>query len=227
MVNLLCSETAGSAATFKSLSYIHKGDAAIEHFFAVGAGLDSQILGDYEIVGQMKLALKFAKTRGFVGPFIERLFNTVLQSSKAIKNETALSGGTISVSFAAIQFLKTHITDIRNKNILLLGTGKIGRNTCRNLIDYLETRNIVLINRTAEKATELAAELGLQTAAAADIDSEIQKADIVIVATNADTPVMTIPCKKGVRKYQKHGISFIHISGNLMNGLQCAAMFRF
>ena len=191
LINLLCGETAGSADTFKSLCYIHKGDAAIEHIFSVGAGLDSQILGDYEIVGQMKMALKFAKERGFVGPFIERLFNTVLQSSKSIKNETELSGGTISVSFAAIQFLKTHITDISNKNILLLGTGKIGRNTCRNLIDYLETRNIVLINRTAEKAAELAAELGLQTAAPADIDREIQKADIVIVATNAESPVIT------------------------------------
>jgi glutamyl-tRNA reductase len=191
LINLLCSETAGSADTFKQLCYTYEGDAAIEHIFSVGAGLDSQILGDYEIVGQMKAALKFAKEKGFSGPFIERLFNTVLQSSKAIKNETELSGGTISVSFAAIQFLKEKIAGISNKNILLLGTGKIGRNTCSNLVDYLDTKNITLINRTEEKAIELAAELGLRTASHANMEEEIQKAAIIIVATNAENPVIT------------------------------------
>jgi glutamyl-tRNA reductase len=92
---------------------------------------------------------------------MERLFNTVLQSSKAIKNETALSGGTISVSFAAIQFIKEKVADTSDKKIVLLGTGKIGRNTCKNLIDYLDTKDITLINRTDHKAVTLAIELGI------------------------------------------------------------------
>jgi glutamyl-tRNA reductase len=148
--------------------------------------LDSQILGDYEIVGQMKVAVKFAKEHGFVGGFTERLFNTVLQSSKAIKNETALSGGTISVSFAAIQFIKEQTANTSDKKIVLLGTGKIGRNTCKNLMDYFDTKNITLINRTDFKATALAAELGiLCTAPYANLQEEVDAADIVIVATNA------------------------------------------
>jgi glutamyl-tRNA reductase len=191
LINLLCSETVGDAAGFRQRCYIKQGKDAIEHIFSVGAGLDSQILGDYEIVGQMKLAVKFAREKGFIGAFMERLFNTVLQSSKAIKNETALSGGTISVSFAAIQFLKEQLTETKNKKIVLLGTGKIGRNTCKNLVDYLDTTNITLINRTDEKAVELAAELGLNTAPFSDMDTEIALADIVIVATNAEKPVIT------------------------------------
>ena len=139
----------------------------------------------------MKLAVKFAREKGFVGAFMERLFNTVLQSSKAIKNETALSGGTISVSFAAIQFLKANVTETSNKKIVLLGTGKIGSNTCKNLVDYLDTKNITLINRTDDKAIALAEELGLKTVPYTNLDQEVAEADIVIVATNAEKVVIT------------------------------------
>ena len=191
LINLLCSETVGDEVIFQQLCYTKQGTEAIEHIFAVGAGLDSQILGDYEIVGQMKLAVKFAKEKGCIGSFMERLFNTVLQSSKVIKNETALSGGTISVSFAAIQFLKEQIADTQHKKIVLLGTGKIGRNTCKNLVDYLDTTHITLINRTDEKATALANELGLRSAPYDHMEQEVNEADIVIVATNADHAVIT------------------------------------
>ncbi len=191
LISLLCSETVGDEQIFRQKCYVKQGGDAIKHLFSVGAGLDSQILGDYEIVGQLKLAVKFAKERGFIAGFTERLFNTVLQASKSIKNETALSGGTISVSFAAIQFLKENCKDIPNPKIVLLGTGKIGRNTCKNLVDYLGTKNITLINRTDEKATSLADELGLQSASFASLSKEIDEATIVIVATHSDKAVIT------------------------------------
>lgn len=190
LIDLLCSQTAGDAATFKKAAYIKKGQQAIEHVFNVGAGLDSQILGDYEIVGQLKTAVRFSKERGFIGAFSERLINCVLQSSKLIKNSTALSGGTVSVSFAAVQYIRDTVTDIRSKSILLLGVGKIGRNTCKNLVDYLDTQNITLINRTTEKAAELANELGLSYAPLSDLDQHIKKADIILVATNAAEPTI-------------------------------------
>jgi glutamyl-tRNA reductase len=191
LVDLLCSVTLGSKSDFVQRCYIKQDEEALQHIFSVGAGLDSQILGDYEIVGQMKLAVKFAKEKGMIGSFMERLFNTVLQSSKQIKNETALSGGTISVSFAAIQFIRQQLADTSDKKIVLLGTGKIGRNTCKNLVDYLDTKNITLINRTAEKAQELAASLQLQSADWNELEQEINSADIIIVATNAEQPVVT------------------------------------
>src|SRR5689334_15351314 len=76
LVHLLCSETEGSAETFKELAYIKQGEEAIQHLFNVASGLDSQILGDYEIIGQIKQAAKFSKQQGFVGTFLERLINT-------------------------------------------------------------------------------------------------------------------------------------------------------
>lgn len=186
LVKLLCKQTAEPAEVFHDLAYIKQGFAAVEHLFSVAAGLDSQILGDYEIVGQLKQSAKFAKEKGFTGTFSERLLNSVLQSSKEIKNETQLSGGTVSVSFAAIQFLNETFDDIKNKKILLIGTGKIGRNTCKNLVDYTGAKNITLINRNKEKATELAAELHLQTAGFENASEKIQEAEIVIVATGAE-----------------------------------------
>jgi glutamyl-tRNA reductase len=190
LINLLCSQTTGDADTFKKAAYVKSGCSALEHAFSVGAGLDSQILGDYEIVGQLKTAVKFAKEAGFVGAFTERLFNCVLQASKQIKNSTELSGGTVSVSFAAVQYIRNRVIDPFSKNILLLGVGKIGRNTCKNLVDYLETSRITLINRSPEKAAALACSLGLKHALLEDLDSEIRKADIILVASNSADPVV-------------------------------------
>lgn len=191
LVKLLCDETVGGIETFKKFAYIKEGQTAVEHLFFVAAGLDSQILGDYEIVGQIKQAAKFSKERGFIETFLERLLNCVLQSSKVIKNETALSGGTVSVSFAAIQFLKEQVKNINNKKIVLIGTGKIGRNTCKNIIDYLRTKHITLVNRTGEKAFELAEELGVKAVSYNEAGKQIAQADIIIVATNAEQPVIT------------------------------------
>ena len=190
LIDLLCTQTTGSKETFSSLAYIKNGTAAIEHIFNVAAGLDSQILGDYEFIGQLKQAVKFSKDGGFVNCFLERLTNSVLQSSKIIKNETALSGGTVSVSFAAVQYIKENIEFFTNKKILLIGTGKIGRNTCKNLVDYLGTSNITLINRSEEKAVELAAELSLKHAPLSDLAKHIASADIILTATNACEPII-------------------------------------
>jgi len=190
LIDLLCTQTTGDKNTFTRLAYIKKGEAAVEHLFNVGAGLDSQILGDYEIIGQLKAAVKFSKERGFINCFLERMVNCVLQSSKTIKNDTALSGGTVSVSFAAVQYVKENFEINAGKKILLIGTGKIGRNTCKNLVDYLGTTNITLINRSEDKAAELAAELNLKYAPLSDLDYHVANSDIILTATNAGQPTI-------------------------------------
>jgi glutamyl-tRNA reductase len=172
------------------IAYAKKGNEAVEHLFNVAAGLDSQILGDYEIIGQIKKAVKFSKEYNFMGACLERLVNTVLQSSKLIKNTTSLSGGTVSVAFAAVQYIKEKVSNVSDKKILLLGTGKIGRNVCKNLVDYLEAKDIILINRTGGKAAELANELGLQYASLEELPKQIDEADIILVATNSADPVI-------------------------------------
>jgi glutamyl-tRNA reductase len=190
LAGLLCTQTNGGRDAFLELAYVKKGLQAIEHLFEVAAGIDSQILGDYEIVGQIKQAVKFARERQFIGALTERLVNCVLQSSKSIKNQTALSGGTVSVSFAAIQYIREKMPDLAGKNILLIGTGKIGRNTCHNMVDYLGTRNITLINRTEERAAALAAEAGVGYAPMEELADRVSAAGIILVATNAEHPTL-------------------------------------
>ena len=164
LMKLLCTQTQGTADTFEELSYRKNGLEAVRHLFDVGAGLDSQILGDYEIVGQLRKAMKFAKERGFIHSFLDRTLNQVLQSSKEIKNNTSLSDGTVSVAFAAVQYIREHSQTLENKKILLLGTGKIGTITCKNLVDYLPASHITLMNRSPEKAETLAATFNLRAA---------------------------------------------------------------
>ncbi|MES2431059.1 MAG: glutamyl-tRNA reductase [Bacteroidota bacterium] len=190
LANLICTQTEGTIEMFTEKAYTKKGKSALEHLFNVAGGLDSQILGDYEIVGQIKQAAKFSKANSFIDTYLERIINAALQSSKEIKNTTSLSDGTVSVSFAAIQFIKDKIEDVANKKILLLGVGKIGGNTCKNLVDYLDTINITLINRTEEKAKKLAEELNLRYAPSEELKEQIQQADIIIVATNAAKPIV-------------------------------------
>jgi glutamyl-tRNA reductase len=134
--------------------------------------------------------MKFAKERGFIHSFLERALNQVLQSSKEIKNNTALSDGTVSVAFAAVQYIREHISSLKDNKILLLGTGKIGTITCKNLVDYLGTSRITLMNRTPEKAESLANTFNLQSASIEDLTEELRNADIILVATNAAEPVI-------------------------------------
>lgn len=190
LVELLCESTGQNPEEFRSIAYLLRGKEATQHLFEVAAGLDSQILGDYEIVGQIKLAIKFSKEHNGIGPLIERLFNQALQTSKLIKNNTALSSGTVSVSFAAIQYLREHVAGVSHKKVVLIGTGKIGRNTCRNLLDYLGCRDIVLINRTYQKAEDLATELGVEALPSENLYSSVSQADIIVVAANADEPII-------------------------------------
>ncbi|RYG51600.1 MAG: glutamyl-tRNA reductase [Chitinophagaceae bacterium] len=190
LIQLLCSQTVGDIETFNSLAYIKTGTEAVEHLFEVGAGLDSQILGDYEIIGQLKQAVKIARERQFIGNFLDRIVNTVLQSSKTIKNQTQLSSGTVSVSFAAVQYIKDYVRDIPSQQILLIGTGKIGRSTCKNIVDYVNTSNITLVNRTDSTAAELAMELGLKCGNIADLPALVKEATIILVATNSQSPTL-------------------------------------
>ena len=190
LIDLLCTETLGDKESFLQSAYIKNGNDAIEHLFSVGAGLDSQILGDYEIIGQIKQAVKISKEFNCFNVFLERLVNSVLKASKTIKSNTSLSAGTVSVSFAAIQYIKKISTDIPNKKILVVGIGKIGRNTCKNLVDYLKTKNITVINRSEEKALALATELGLQYAPISELAQQVSIADIILVATNSAEPIL-------------------------------------
>lgn len=190
LIKLLCENSQGTVEEFQEVAYIYKNQEAVNHMFRVGTGLDSQILGDFEIISQLKIAFNESKSNGLVNSFMERLINSVIQASKKIKTETEISSGATSVSFASVQYIIKNVADIANKNILLFGAGKIGRNTCENLVKHTKHEQITLINRTKDKAEKLAKKLDLIVKDYADLQLELQKADIVVVATGAQNPTI-------------------------------------
>ena len=173
------------------MAYVYKGHEAVSHVFKVGTGLDSQILGDFEIISQLRNSFKRSKDLGLLNAYMERLINVVVQTSKRIKNETQISNGATSVSFAAVQYILARIPFVAQKNILLFGLGKIGRNTCENLVKHTRNKQITLINRSKPKAEALAGKFQLTVKDYAEIQSEIIQTDVLVVATGASNPTIS------------------------------------
>ena len=191
LIKILCEHTHGTVEEFEKVAYLHKNKEAVSHLFRVGTGLDSQILGDFEIISQLKLGFNSSKHHGIANPFLERLVNSVIQASKRIKNETEISSGATSVSFASVQYILKEVQNVSEKNILLFGTGKIGRNTCENLVKHTKNNHITLINRTKDKAEKIAGKFNLKVKDFSNLPGEINNADILIVATGAQKPTLT------------------------------------
>ena len=191
LIKLLCDNTIGSVEEFQEVAYVYKNNDAISHLFRVGTGLDSQILGDFEIISQLRSGFNRSKKVGIANPFLERLTNSVIQASKRIKNETEISSGATSVAFASVRYILKNVPDISEKNILLFGTGKIGRNTCENLIKHTKNNHITLVNRTKNKAEKIAGKFNLLVKDYGDLQTEIRTTDVLIVATGAQSPTIS------------------------------------
>ncbi len=190
LIKLLCDNTDGTIEEFQKVAYIYKNAAAVSHMFRVGSGLDSQILGDFEIINQLKTSAKISKKHDLLNAFLERLINAVIQASKRIKTETKISSGATSVSFASVRYILNNVTNVSEKNILLFGTGKIGRNTCENLVKHTKNEHITLINRTKGKAERIAGKFNLVVKNYSDLQEEINLSDVLIVSTGAHNPTI-------------------------------------
>lgn len=190
LIQKLCMHSKASIDDFQKVGYVYKNKDAFDHIFNVGTGLDSQILGDFEIISQFKKSFALSKKYNLINAFMERLQNAVIQASKRVKTETELSSGATSVSFAAVQYLLKNVKNISQKNILLFGVGKIGRNTCENLVKHIDNKHITLINRTKDKADEIAGKFNLIVKNYQDLSDEIKQSDILIVATGAENPTI-------------------------------------
>ena len=192
LIELLCEFSEGSIQEFAKVSNIYKNQEAIHHLFRIGTGLESQILGDYEIVGQLRKSFNLAKSLKATNAYSERLINSVLQASKRVKNETKLSSGTTSVSYAAVQYIIKNLPDYNSKNILVFGLGKMGKHTCKNLAEYTHNKSVCLINRTEEKTNEFVKEhTFIRKAVFENLSEEIEKAAVLIVSTGSDKPTIT------------------------------------
>jgi len=191
IVEQYCKFTEGNAEEFRQFMMVKEGEDAITHLFRVSSGLESQILGDFDIIGQIKIWFARFKKMGASNAFLERLVNTAIQISKKVKNETFLSNGSASVAYSAVNFIQQTQSDLEGKNILLYGIGKIGRNTCANLVKQYPSTNITLINRTKAKAEAVALKHAVKVKDHSELQEELKYTDILIVATGASFHTVT------------------------------------
>ncbi len=194
IVDLLSRHSGLSETEICGYAFFKSGHDAVQHLLRVASGLDSQILGDYEIVGQLKKAFALARACNTANGYLEKLVNVALQASKEVKNKTGISDGTTSVSYAVIQLLKQNAGN-GIINICLAGLGKIGMLTLKNLRYYLPASKIILLNRNELKAELASLNQHVQHAPFKQLKEVIKTSDILIVATGAEQAIV---CKKDI-----------------------------
>lgn len=191
IAELYCKTVGVSLSEFMQYVNILKHEEALNHLFRVAAGLESQIIGDFEIIGQIKNAYhRFRKVKRNANPFLERAINSAIQISKRIKNETGISTGAASVSYAAVHYILKNQPQLSDKNILLLGVGEIGQNTVENLVKHVYKPRVKVVNRTSDKAEKIAEKYKIPHIEYDHFQSELSQTDILIVATGAQHPII-------------------------------------
>lgn len=169
--------------------YQFEGAAAVRHLFRVAAGLDSLVLGEPQILGQVKAAYAVAVRARTAGPVLNRLFHTVFRVAKRIRSETGLGAQSVSIGYVAAELARKIFDDISTKRVLLLGAGEMAALTARHLLGC-GVCDVTVVNRTFERARSLAASLGGRALPFEALNEAIRTADIVIASTAAATPVI-------------------------------------
>ena len=170
--------------------YVYRGPDAARHLFRVAAGLDSLVVGEPQILGQVKAAYGVASDRQFTAALTNRLFHSAFTVGKRVRSETGLGEGAVSVSYAAIALAKKIFGDLKGRSVLILGAGEMAKLTGIHLQSQ-HVKQITIASRTLATAQNLAARLDALAAPWEQIDHGLAAADIVVTATGASEPILT------------------------------------
>ncbi|MDL4841695.1 glutamyl-tRNA reductase [Aquibacillus rhizosphaerae] len=169
---------------------IYESDGAIEHLFRVTSGLDSMVVGETQILGQMKQAFMLAQKSGTTGTLYNELFKQAITLAKRAHKETVIGENAVSVSYAAVELAKKIFTDLKNKHVVILGAGKMGELAAKNL-QGSGVGKVTVINRTYKKAQALAKQFSGEAKKVEELASAVKEADILISSTGSDNYVLT------------------------------------
>lgn len=171
-------------------SEINDTPEAVRYLFRVSMGLEAQVVGDIQISNQVKRAYQWSADVEMAGPFLHRLMHTIFFTNKRVVQETPYRDGAASISYAAKELVEDLSAEIISPRILVLGLGEIGKDVCRNLQDS-RFDSVTIINRTQDKAEEMAVECGFTYAPFEKLEEEIDKADVIISSISARHPFIT------------------------------------
>lgn len=190
VVTTFCSLRSVAVDDFESFGVILTGHDAVEHLLQVAAGLDSQILGETEIFGQVKRAYAVAQTRGSAGPLLNRLFQKAFQAAKHVRTNTGITTGQVSVANVGVDLALGIFGDIAGARILLLGAGEMAEKSARALLSR-GAQQVTVTSRRFERADDLARELGGAAIPFDDRETQLSQFDIVVCSTAAPHTVLS------------------------------------
>ncbi len=177
------------AEDFADHLYVHHDTAAVAHLFDVVSGLDSAVLGEHEIQGQVKSAWESAQAARAVGPTLNLLFRHALEAGKRVRNETAIGQGTASVSYSAVALADAHLGGLDGKRAIVLGAGEMAASMAASLADAA-VADLVVANRTFDKARAIAKSLDARAVRFADVVDELVNADVLLTSTGASSVLL-------------------------------------
>lgn len=186
----LCRQRGIAAASVEALLYTHEDEDAIRHAFRVASSLDSMMIGEPQILGQVKDAFALAQSCETVGPALHTLFTQAFGVAKRVRSETEIARHAVSVSFAAVELAKKIFAGLSRRAVLLVGAGKMGELAAKHLVEQ-GAFPIYVVNRTWTRAQEMARTLSGTAMPFDELATALAAVDIVVTSTGAPTPIVS------------------------------------
>ncbi len=191
------------ANALDSSCYVLKNDKAVEHMMKVASGLDSMVLGEPQILGQMKSSYAVAQKAGTAGGLLSQVFQDVFATAKRVRSETAIGQNPVSVAYAAVSLAQRIFSSMREVSALLIGAGETVELLARHLREQ-GVGDIVVANRTLARAQEMAEQFSAEAILLSDIPAHLHQADIVISSTASQLPILGKGAVESALKRRKH-----------------------
>src|SRR5277367_4212800 len=180
----------GNNLNLASSLYVHQEQRAVEHAFSVASGLDSMVLGEAQILGQLKDAYRVAQEAGSTGPSLNKLFQAAFSAAKRVRSETRIGENAVSIASATVSLARRVYSNLSAHTALLVGAGDMNALIARHFATA-GVKRMVIANRTLSRAQALAAELKAHAAGLEDLAQELARADIVTACTASLVPLIT------------------------------------
>ena len=211
ILEFLCATSGLSADEIAPHLYSQYDEEAVVHLFEVTAGIDSAVLGETEIVGQVRDAWDFAMKQGTSRSTLNLLFRYALESGKRARTETGISRSTASVAHAAVEMSEEILGTLQGKRVLVVGAGEMGEGVA-GALSRAGTESITVLNRTAARAQVLAAKIGALVADFSNLESELGTVDVVVTCTGAGEIIIDHDLMKRVRQVHSNPVLLVDIA---------------
>jgi len=191
--------------------YSQHDDAAVTHLFEVAAGLDSAVLGESEILGQVRSAWELAQVEGASKATLNLLFRHAIETGKRARNETSIGRGTASVSHAAVEMASERLGSLTGRRVLVLGAGEVGEGIATALV-HAGVHDIGVVNRSVERARALASRISGTVIPFADLGTELTHADLLLTCTGAGAPIVDVEMVNAARISRKSPLLIVDVA---------------